>query len=344
MLFRSSVLIFDVVCIFYRKASDLKMKKIEEKIFMLIKQSSDHIDDKHLRKLSRILKKTSYFISFVHVIQELDEEERINYLSSIKSIFLSLTPYYEKREVIFQTFYVHFLRSYPFIYSENNNVIVKYLKDSTLSSSVYLRENALIALYKTGQVEYLKDVFFNMNYRNVNHHHKLITDGLLMFNGDVNCLSSMLISEFNNYNENFKIACINYFNYKRVACEEDIYKFLSSNNESKEVRIACIRYFSNIPYEKVIPLLYDFVMDDKDNWEYATVAAYALSSYKSPDTREVLVKALHSHNWYVRNNAASSLIKISRKDYIKKITNSLDDKYAKDAVNYQLHILGKEVE
>ena len=38
-----------------------------------------------------------------------------------------------------------------------------------------------------------------------------------------------------------------------------------------------------------------------------------------------------------------SLIKVIRIDYIKRIIDKLDDKYAKEALKYQLHLSGKEV-
>ncbi len=337
----ASMLIFDITCIFYRKANAQKMKKLENKIEKIIDKEKEEPTTRHVKRLKRKLKKTSYLISYTNVIERMPKEERENYLTQLKSVFLELTPYYEKKEVILQTYFVNFLRENSYIYSDNNNIITKYLKDSTLSPSIYLRENALNALYNISNITYLKEVFYNMNYMNINHNNKLITDGLMKFTGNEKELSNMLIQEFSSYNENFKIACINYFNYKKIKCEESIYKILKDENELQEVRIACIRYFGSIQYKKAVPILHDLLNDKIE--EYGVVSASALRNYKSVETTEALIQALKSHNWYIRNNAAESLIKITKKEYIQKIVDKIDDKYAKEALNYQLYLNGKEV-
>lgn len=337
-----SILFFDVVCIFYRKANDKRMRKLEKKFKKLIdKEDVSNVCDKHKNKLRRKLKRTSNLISFTNVVEKMDEKDREEYLSSLKVVFLSLVPYYEKRDVVLQTYFVNFLMENSYIYSDNNNIIIKYLKDCCLTPLIYLRENALNAFYNISNITYLKEIFYNMNYMNIRHNSKLITDGLMKFSGDTKDLSSMLLGEFVNYNENFKVACINYFSYKKVKCEEEIYNLLANKNENQEVRIACIRYFGSVSYKKVVPLLYDFLNDSVE--EYAVVSAHTLSNYKGADTTEALINALKSHNWYVRNNAAESLIKVIRIDYIKRIIDKLDDKYAKEALKYQLHLSGKEV-
>lgn len=337
-----SILFFDVVCIFYRKANDSRIRKIENKLKRMIdKEDISNISSKHKSKLIRKLKRTSYLIAFTNVTESMNKKDKKTYLSNLKPVFLSITPYFEKKEVILKTYFVNFLKENSYIYSDNNNIIIKFLKDSCLSSSIFLRENALNAFYNISNITYLKEIFYNMNYLNIDHNNKLITDGLMKFNGDEIELSNMLLKEFDNYKENFKVACINYFSYKKVKCEEAIYNLLCDEDELKEVRIACIRYFGSVSYKKVVPILYDLLKNDIE--EYAVVSAYALSNYKSSDTTEVLIQALRSHNWYIRNNAASSLIKVTRIDYIKRIIDKLDDKYAKDALKYQLHLSGKEV-
>lgn len=337
-----SMLFFDILCIFYRKANDKKMKNLEIKVQkFILKEDISNVSDKHKERLIAKLRKTSYLIAFTNVVQNMEDKNRREYLSNLKSVFLKLTPYYEKKEIILQAYYVDFLKEYSYIYSDNNNIIIKYLKDSAVSSSIYLRENALNALYIISNITYLKEVFYNMNYLNINHHIKLITDGLMKFQGDSIELSKMLIQEFDNYNENFKVACINYFGYKKVPCQEKIYDILLNENEFKEVRIACIRYFGNVIYKKVVPILYDLLNDN--TYEYALVSAHTLRNYKGVQTTEVLIKALQSHNWYVRKNAAESLVIITKMDNIKKIMDKLDDKYAKEALSYQLYLREKEV-
>ena len=91
----------------------------------------------------------------------------------------------------------------------------------------------------------------------------------------------------------------------------------------------------------MVPILYDLLNDN--TYEYDLVSAHTLRNYKGVQTKEVLIKALQSHNWYVRKNAAESLVIITKIDNIKKIMDKLDDKYAKEALSYQLYLREKEV-
>ena len=65
-----SILFFDVVCIFYRKANDKRMRKLEKKFKKLIdKEDVSNVCDKHKNKLRRKLKRTSNLISFTNVVE-----------------------------------------------------------------------------------------------------------------------------------------------------------------------------------------------------------------------------------------------------------------------------------
>lgn len=337
------MLIFDIVCIFMRKINDVHIQKLEKKVRQMIeKEDIQKLSNKHKKMLTHKLKRSGYFLAFTHVVEELEDKKL--YLQNLKEVFFKILPHYQKVEIIRQTYFVYFLSKHSYIYESSRNQVVNFLISSTTSKSVYLRENALHTLYALGNVTYVKEAFFQMNYQGINHHHKLLTDGLLKFKGDSKSLSETFIEEFKNYNENYKVACINYFSYQKIDCKEFIYSLLSKETEEKEVRIACIRYFSNILYEPVLPLLYKLMEDDKENWEYAAITANTLKKYTSSKTNSYLENALKSHNWYVRNNAAASLIEITKKEKLEKMIQNLEDRYAIDALNYQLSLQEKRGE
>lgn len=339
-----SVLAFDIVTIFSRKMNDSHLAKLEFLIDEMIEEENkSHVSKEHKRVLVKKLKRINYFIAFTSVIERMEEKKRKTYLSNIRDVFVELYPYYRDSEIVKETYFVHFLSQYSNILLNDKNSLINYVINCTKSPSLYLRENALNVLYNVGNEEYIEEAFRNMNYFEIEHHHKLLTDGLLRFTGDPNDLGKMLLSEIENYRENYKVACINYFAYKRIPCREEVYKILVSSFESKEVRIACIRYFTSVPYEPVLPVLEEFLKDDKNNWEYSAVAASAMSKYPSKKVANLLVAATQSHNWYVRNNAAASLIHLTKKEKHKELIDRIDDKYAKDALRYQLHLRKEEI-
>lgn len=338
-----SVLFFDVTCIFIRKLNDQHLKKLKAKMLVLINQEKgSRISLKHQKKLIRKLKKINYFIAFTNIMDEMNTKEKVEYLKNLKYTFIKILPHYQKEEVIRETYFVHFLKENPYIYKENENAIIEYLINSTKKPSIYLRENALNALNAVGNVAYIKESLYQMNYLNIHHHHKLITDGLLKFTGNQKKLAEMLLQNIKEYQEEYQIACINYFSYQKIDCQKEIYQMLKNKKTSKEVRIACIRYFSNKHYEPILPILYELLEQDKNDWEYAAVAATTLKNYPQKETTLNLMKALKSHNWYVRNNAAISLTKINSDEIIYTILKKLDDKYAIDALTYQIRLQRKE--
>ena len=84
------------------------------------------------------------------------------------------------------------------------------------------------------------------------------------------------------------------------------------------------------------------------DWEYAAVAAQALSSYPGPDTVDCLKEGLKASNWYVRLNSADTLIvglKIQKKDLFDVYNGR--DRYAREILNYvteKIEIKGQEME
>lgn len=337
------MLFFDIACIFIRKLNDSRMKKIEKRMMILVnKEKGTKVSLNHQKKLIKKLKKVNYFIAFRNILERMNEKERVVYLKNLKYTIIKIVPYYHKKEIIKETYFVHFLKEYAYIYSDNDNAIIHYLISAITANSVYLRENALNALYQVGKVSYLLEAFEKMNYLQIHHHHKLITDGLLKFQGNMEELTESLIQNIKEYSEEYQVAFINFFSYQKISCEEKLYTILKNKNTSKEVRIACIRYFSNVIYEPVTELLYELLHQSKLDWEYAAIAASTLSHYKSEKTTDELTSALTSHNWYVRNNAAISLTKTNSDSKLYQILKKLEDKYALDALTYQIRMQRKE--
>ena len=186
---------------------------------------------------------------------------------------------------------------------------------------------------KLDNPKYIVKTFLKMNYENCNHHYKLLSDGLLNFKGDKKELSYMFLDNYNKFNNNFRLAIINYFIRIDIDLSKEMYKILLEET-NKEVKISLLRYFGKHKYDKVKDKLIEFLNDD---YEYAIVSIQSLQNYDGLDVVESLKKSLTSSNWYVRNRAAQGLINRLSKDEINKLLK-IDDKYAIDALNYQIEM------
>jgi len=302
-----------------------------------------YVSPYHESFLNRKLKIADYFINFVEVTEESEENKRKNYLRNMFPVFENLIPVYSKKRVGVQIYFASFLAKYPIIYEEKWNAITKYFIRCCSSSSLYLRDISLKVISSLGREDYLEEVLRDMNHQNIFHPIKLLTDAFLQFNGNKEHLIEMLQDHLMEYNENIKIACIEFFSYQKIDMKKIIFALLSSKEETKEVKLACIRYFGNAIYEPVTKALYTLLKEDTTNFEYAAVSANVLKSYPSKETMRQLYLVLKSPNWYVRNNAAESLVSFASEKELDEI-QKIDDKYGKEAIQYHRMRLKKEVE
>ncbi len=312
-----AMIVFNVLCVYIRKINDYNIIKKQKKIQLLI-------DKNNIKVLRRKLKHTSYLIAFSYC--NLRNDVKYTYL------FNKLLIIYNKKSVIEKTYFVYVLSKYPSMYNSNNQII-KFLINNSFSNSLYLSENCLKALYKTANPTYILKAFKKMNYENCNHHYKLLSDGLLTYEGDKNKLCSLFLENYEEFNSNYRLAIINYFNRIDIDLSKDLFNILL-NEQDKEVRIALIRYFGNHKYNLVKEQLIKYT---KDDFEYAVVSIQALKNYNGIDVIDTLKNNLTNSNWYVRNRAAEVLVyKLPKKEIAELL--KIDDKYAKNALKYQLEM------
>lgn len=312
-----SMIIFNILCVYIRKLNDFSIVKKQKKLQLLINNYNE-------KKLKRKLRHISYLIAFSNC--EIDNKEKLT------TLFNKLTDIYNRKNIIEKIYFVYVLSKFSLAY-KNDNKIINFLINNSFSNSLYLSENCLKALYELDNPKYIVKTFLKMNYENCNHHYKLLSDGLLNFKGDKKELSYMFLDNYNKFNNNFRLAIINYFIRIDIDLTKEMYKILLEET-NKEVKISLLRYFGKHKYDKVKDKLIEFLNDD---YEYAIVSIQSLQNYDGLDVVESLKKSLTSSNWYVRNRAAQGLINRLSKDEINKLLK-IDDKYAIDALNYQIEM------
>ena len=103
-----------------------------------------------------------------------------------------------------------------------------------------------------------------------------------------------------------------------------------------ELQIACLRYLGKYPENRFFSILRKLAKEGETTtpWEITAVCASELASYPCDETISLLIQMLYSKNWYVRNNAASSLKKL--RPTLKELQEILDgnDRFAKEILQY----------
>ncbi len=257
------------------------------------------------------------------------------YVNALGGVFAALTGAYRRRNPTVQAYFAYTLSLYGI--SVKGTALGEKIKNDVASPSMYLRENSFNALCRMGDAPALADALAYMSRMRVFHMHKLITDALLTFTGSHDELCAKLFDKYGELTDGYRLALINYIGYKSGAYRERFFALLDQEEANKEIRIALLRYFRKHPFDKAESALLSALSDDDPGvWELAAVAANALGVYDTERSRAALCAALTRSNWYIRQNAADSLLtlKISQAD-IDAIT-ATGDRYAIETLRYKL--------
>lgn len=216
------------------------------------------------------------------------------------------------------------------------NLMLSYLTDR----SIYTHENALQALYRYGDPEAVARAFRLLSDQGILHSEKLLTDGLLKFTGDRKKLVSLLIGEMDLLNEPCRIGFVNFL---RLSSCHDIDDVLTNRLETAEIppdaRCATLRLLGtkHSPESRAAMLSQlNAYADSEDCWQPAAVAATLLEQYPDDEVIRSLTHAVSSRQWYVRMNAAKSLIGMRVSPEVLAAILKGKDRYAADALRFQL--------
>lgn len=345
----ASMIVFNIVSIFVFDQKERQLNKrsvhFEEHVTEQFERTvrGEHVSEEHKRYLAKKLRKVSNLMAFDETMKRLGSQNRGKesvYLEDMTPVFVNLIYRYQKKNELKAAYFSYILQKYAIIRNKNiksvNEVLLGYIKKSNL----YCRENALKALYSTGSVEYVMKALKLLEYdRNTYHSPKLLSDGLLTFAGSHEALIAEIWNQFSIFSVENKVALLNYIRFYSGAYGEKMLDVLKEEAQDAEVHYACIRYFGKYPDDKAYPLLVAYVEHEEERpWEYAAVAAAALSVYPGQQTIDALKKGLCSRNWYVRLNAAKSLNALGMEYKDLKDVFEGDDQYAKEILFYQLDV------
>ena len=107
-------------------------------------------------------------------------------------------------------------------------------------------------------------------------------------------------------------------------------------------RLEALRYFRRYRYEPIYPILLHMMENTQEiGWEYQAVTALTLANYPGAETEKVLKAALCHTNWYVRYNAADTLVAAFGNES-HRFSDVLegDDRYAREILLYMLEHAG----
>jgi hypothetical protein len=342
-----AMIIFNIMTIVFAKRRDRLNKKQSDRYRAMICEQlarirdGKDVEERHVRYVKHHLLHQENLLVFVQVMTDLSAEftdEIKIYLDRISVALDDLIDRYKRNnDPIKFAFFLYTLRVFQQMSGVTPPKIAELLIGALLEPNTYCRENALQAIYRSGDTNLVIRALEVIDSERINHNKKLLSDGLLAFTGSKDELMNGLWEVFETFGPNMQVVILDYIRFCAPSHRDRLLSILADDKRSPELRFSCIRYFGKYPDENAYPLLLKMVEDpDSLRWEYPAIACTALASYPGEKTVEALKRALHVSNWYVRYNAADSLAKlgVSYVDLIEVIDGN--DRFAREILQFQL--------
>lgn len=289
-------------------------------------------------ELLRRLKDTEELMAFYAAMEsrkDTQPEDATRFFQENRPLILELAGVYQKKDAMEQAFFAYVAASFYPSVGDQGDPLAEQLLSYLDGSTVYSRENVLNALYALGSTQSVEHAFVLMSQRGWYHDPRLLSDGLNRFQGDQDALANRLWKNRKQLSECFQVGLIRFadtLSGNRFA--EDFLKALETEQLPAETQFALVRYFRRHPIPYAKPVLLQLLRGDAEGKRDLSIAAAAsLASYPDVETRQALKDALHSQNWYVRQNAARSL-KAMGVTWEEVQIGSGGDRYAADMLEY----------
>ena len=292
-----------------------------------------------LRKQLRRLPAMEAFDLTMDLLEKESPDLASRYLSGIADVFNGLAHTIPGKGDIYTSYWCYLVRKWYRGDPESTPVIVM-LTTLAQSPSLYVRQNAISALAKVSSARNLALAFAACSDGQVFYHPRLLTETSMTFSGDKTELAIWLGAFFDELDDSSKSAVINYWRMTRTGEPSDMLAIAKDPDYDSEVRLSAMRYFATNPDPNAEPFLQEMASThDKDLWEVAVVASGALSSYPTQENVKLLKHNLSSRSWFVRNAAASSLLRLRTKmdlDFSDVLEGP--DRYASEMLRYHMEL------
>lgn len=309
------------------------------------------VSERHLRFMERRLRRVNGMAAFDAALERLcvrRPELTRSYLTALNGVTITLAEDYCRRDEIEAAYFPYIIKKYQLLGGADDAPLKEVLLKLLNEPSIYCRENAMQALYTSGDAQIIVRALRIIDASSLYYNTKLLADGLLNFNGDKTQLAEALWAAFEDFKVWMQVTILNYFRFSSGAHCERVLALLNDGARDDELRFSCLRYLGRYPYPPAYADLLRYATPSENaRWEYAAIASSVLASYPGAETAAVLKRNLYHPNWYIRFNASKSLEQLGfgYRDLIDVIEGN--DRYASEILRYRfdMHALeenGKE--
>jgi len=303
------------------------------------------------KKLLRRLCNVQELMAFNEALEgwsRVSPEDAASFLRQNRQVLLDLTEKYGRKIPMERAFMAYVTASFYPTVGDRRDPLLGHLLGYLDSSTVYCRENVLNALYAMGNIQAVEHAFALMSQRGCFHDPRLLSDGLARFRGDRETLALRLWDHRGELLECFQVGTVRFADTLPGDSFSELFlKALDEEALPLETRFAMVRYFGHHTAPRAEFMLLGVLREQTGgDRELAIAVAAVLSAYSGEEVRQALKEAMHSKNWYVRQNAARSLKTLGFTREEAAQVEASGDRYAAEMIVYVMgyHTAGADRE
>ena len=341
----TGMILYNIVTVLLSRRLAQRSFRDSTRLELAVERELDHfaltgeVNETHLRYMERRLRRVNNMVTFDKALERLRlrRPELVRaYLIALNGVTIALAEDYCRREEIEAAYFPYIIKKYQLLGGADDAPLKEVLLKLLNEPSIYCRENAMQALYTSGDAQIIVRALRIIDASSLYYNTKLLADGLLNFNGDKTQLAEALWAAFEDFKVWMQVTILNYFRFSSGAHCERVLALLNDGARDDELRFSCLRYLGRYPYPPAYADLLRYATPSENaRWEYAAIASSVLASYPGAETAVVLKRNLYHPNWYIRFNASKSLEQLGfgYRDLIDVIEGN--DRYASEILRYR---------
>ena len=344
----AAMILFNCACIYVFRRRDRVLKRRSARLAADITEQIRRLRDgqpvsgEHIKFLRKKLGRMGGLMAFDETLEELLQrmpDAVWGYIREIHPVFIWVTTENRYHDAVQTAYFAYVLRKYHILTGKAIPLVVDAMMKLLEEPSLYCRENALQAIYSTGDCGCVLQALRQVDRSGRFYHGKLLTDGLLEFSGEHEKLISVLWEQFETFSVPMQVVILDYIRFRGGMMNDVFLSLLVDEGRDDEIRFSCIRCFGKYPDQRAYPLLLAFLEHPEERrWEYAAISATALASYPGERTILALKQAMSNSSWYIRFNASKSLeaFHLTYQELVDVMDSG--DRYAREILQYRLDI------
>lgn len=297
---------------------------------ILQRRETGSFSDSFTKELPRLLEKTKNLITLQ---TELEKDPEAS--EWFRTTVYALIETYQKKTDYEQAYYLYFISTFDYSKEPVSASFSEHLMSFLDSKSLYTFSNTMNVLYRIGQVNLMVMAIDKADERGKFYHKKLLLDGILASNIDLEELTVKLVGRFRQYSPHMQDCILDVFRMGKGDASGLCMELIQDTDTDEQVRYSAMRYFIKHPAPQSREFFLNILENESSVWIEQMLAIQGLSRYDDNEVYHAIKRKATSYHWHVRTNAVEYLHRqgISREELSDILRTQ--DKYASEALLYQ---------